>query len=786
VPLQIRLRPSTREAIVAHLPAFAWLLAAGGVGASRPLGFPLFLALGLGGAALWAAARERRLWLPLLHLAAAVAGGLLAAASWPHGWWPGLAALSSAAALAAHFQITKRRIRSLDEERRALARQVDRRINEIFSLQELSYVLAESLQSERIAGQVARYVMRFLNAEGAAVALPGGDDGTLLVAAAEGSLAGSLGLRVTDASPSLLLSANSTERIEVTNGNEREPVFLLPGHQVVTGAAAPLRAHGLTMGVLAVADRRQGSFSAEDLWLLSTVATHVAVVMANSRLFEMVRQAKEEWETAFNALTEGIAVVDGRGSISRGNQALAGFLNVAPAALIGRAFWSAIVGEPEGEDRLIGAARRGERTIPLIVRSTTLDRILRLTAAPLGEPGADAAVVVLVEDVTEQRALEAQLIQSEKLAAVGQLVSGVAHELNNPLTSIAGLSEFLQERPSLPEAEREHMRVIREQADRAGRIVRNLLTFARKSIPGTATVDLNDILGRTALLVAYELRLRGIELKEERVDAPLPVRGNRDELQQVLLNLVNNAVHAVRGLPEGAPRRVTLTAALEQGQAVVRVRDTGGGVPAELVSQLFTPFFTTKDPGEGTGLGLSLSYRIVESHGGRLSYQAVPGGAEFWFSLPILRESGRHSPPSAPMPLVAGDRSALLVDSDPAAELVMRALMEPAGYAVEVTHNGAEALARLGARSWSLVVLDGAMSADGRRLLLDEIGEPDDYRLLVSTADAMLAARCRALGIPILPRPFLPRDLVGAVGDLLAPPESASSSDQQDQGAVVR
>lgn len=781
--LLIRLRPSTREAVVAHIPAVAWLLAAGGVGASRPLGFPLFLALGLGGAALWGAARERRLWLPMFHLAAAVAGALLTAASWPTGWWPAFAAIASAGSLAAHFQTTRRRIHSLDEERRALARQVDRRINEIFSLQELSYVLAESLQSERIAEQVARYVMRFLNVEGAAVALPGPDDGTLLIAAAEGSLVTSLGVEVTDTTPSLLLRASSTERIEVTNGNEREPVFLLPGHQVVTGAAAPLRAHGLTMGVLAVADRKEGTFSAEDLWLLSTVATHVAVVMANSRLFEMVRQAKDEWETAFNALTEGIAVVDRAGNISRGNQALAQFLDVSPPALIGRPFWQSIVGEPEGEARLIGGARRGVRTVPLSVRSTSLDRVLRLTAAPLGDPGEDAAVVVLVEDVTEQRSLEVQLIQSEKLAAVGQLVSGVAHELNNPLTSIAGLSEFLQERPSLPPAEREHLRVIQEQADRAGRIVRNLLTFARKGSPGTGIVDLNDILGRTALLVTYELNLRGIELIEERAEGPLSVRGNRDELQQVLLNLVNNAVHAVRGLPEGTLRRVTIGSGLEHGHVVVRVRDTGGGVPAELVAQLFTPFFTTKDPGEGTGLGLSLSYRIVESHGGRLNYHRVAGGAEFWFSLPAMMESGRTSAPHAAAPGLGLESAALLVDSDPAAELVMRALFEPAGHTVVVARTGGEALQRLAARPWSLVVLDGAMSADGRRLLLDEIAGELPARFLVTTGDAALVARCQALGVQVLPRPFLPRDLVGAVGDLLAPPEAASPP---DQGVVAR
>ena len=438
---------------------------------------------------------------------------------------------------------------------------------------------------------------------------------------------------------------------------------------------------------------------------------------------------------------------------------------------------------PKGKIALIGGARRGVRAVPLTVRSTTLDRVLRLTAAPLGDPGEDAAVVVLVEDVTEQRSLEVQLIQSEKLAAVGQLVSGVAHELNNPLTSIAGLSEFLQERPALPAAEREHLRVIQEQADRAGRIVRNLLTFARKGSPGAGVVDLNDILGRTALLVTYELHLRGIELIEERADGPLPVRGNRDELQQVLLNLVNNAVHAVRGLPEGTPRRVTLGTGMEQGQVVVRVRDTGGGVPTELVPQLFTPFFTTKDPGEGTGLGLSLSYRIVESHGGRLSYQAVPGGAEFWFSLPIMKESGRPSPPNAAAVAPGLEQAALLVDSDAAAELVMRALLEPAGCTVEVVRTGSEALQRLAARPWTLVVLDGAMSADGRRLLLDDLAGKETYRLLVTTGDAGLAARCQARGIQVLPRPFLPRDLVAAVGDLLAPSQGTPSP---DQGVVAR
>ena len=758
--------PSLREALLAYLPASAWLIAALGVEVQTHPRHPLAIALALGGAALGSLSRERRPWHPQLLVAAAMAAVLLMAVSARLAVLPGLAAVVTLGAVWWHLAEASRQIRGLDDERRALAGQVDRRINEIFSLQELSYVLAESLQSDRIAGQVARYVMRFLNAEGAAVVLAGASDGSLLVATAEGSLAHSAGLRITDATPSLVIRASTTERIEVTNGTEPEPVFLIPGHQVVTGAAAPLRAHGLTMGVLAVADRRQGGFTAEDLWLLSTVATHVAVVMANSRLFEMVRQAKEEWETAFNALNEGIAVLDPEGRLTRGNRALARLLDLPAPALIGRPFWTMVVGDVEGEAGLIGAARRGERPAPLAIRSLTLGRVVRLTAAPVAETAERVAVVVLVEDVTEQRALETQLIQSEKLAAVGQLVSGVAHELNNPLTSIAGLSEFLQDRPGIAAAEREHLRVIHEQAERAGRIVRNLLTFARKGSPGETIVDLNDVVARTALLVAYELNLRGIVLAEDRSPGELLVRGNRDELQQVLLNLVNNAVHAVRDLPTGS-RRVTLITRGEGGQAIMRVRDSGAGVPEELIPELFTPFFTTKEPGEGTGLGLSLSYRIVEPHGGRLWYQPVPGGgAEFQASIP-LATAVRRPEPEPPAMEISAAHAVLLVDNDPASEVVVRALFEPAGYDVEVVRTGGDGAARFGARAWRLTVIDGAISADGRQLLVDRLAGSPGARLAITTADAILAERCRALGMSVLPRPFLPRDLLAVAGELL-------------------
>src|SRR5262249_36386856 len=155
---------------------------------------------------------------------------------------------------------------------------------------------------------------------------------------------------------------------------------------------------------------------------------------------------------------------------------------------------------------------------------------------------------------------------------------------------------------------RDHLREIHEQAERAGRIARNLLTFARKGVQEKTAVDLNDVAARTSRLITYDLQLHGIQLEPAFRPEPVVVLVAGYQLQQVLLNLVNNAVQAVSSLEPTLPRRITVLTARSDRMAILEVRDTGPGVPAHLASYLFTPFFTTKGPGEGTGLGLSLSY----------------------------------------------------------------------------------------------------------------------------------------------------------------------------------
>ncbi|HEU4699024.1 MAG TPA: ATP-binding protein [Gemmatimonadales bacterium] len=775
--LRGRLAPlATPAAIAAAALALCGLV---GLAAGHPA-WPVATAAFLVGVGLAVARWRRAAWEIPVHVIALALLALTAALAGPAGWWAGLvAAATGAGTVWAALRRHGARLAWTESQREEVATQLDRRISELFSLQELSYVLSESIQIDRIVEQVVRYAARFLQASGALVVLREGEGDVLRVVGAEGSLAALLDQTTELGADALVTHAIERDRIEVAQGVAVPSVELLGGLVVRSAAVAPLRAHGVTMGALAVVDRREGPFTTEDLWLLSTVATQASVVLANGRLFEMVRRSKEEWETAFNALAEGVVVVGPTGAISRANVALARLVEAeGEEALIGCDLGEVLFGDPEPVHEHIASARRGERPAPLLLRIEESRRTLRLTAAPIAEPDAEASVVLLVEDVTEQRAMEAQLIQNEKMAAIGQLVSGVAHELNNPLTSIAGLTELLLERGPMAEAPREHLRVIHDQAERAGRIVRNLLVFARKGAPEKEPVDLNEVVARTSLLFVYELKLRGIELETRTSREPVHVFGDRYELQQVLLNLVTNAAQAVSELPGDRPRAITVETDRQGDQALLTVRDTGSGVPATLVPYLFTPFFTTKGPGHGTGLGLSLSYGIVDAHGGRLSYAQAPGGgAEFTITLPVIEHEAPLEPAAAESAAAAAaleaaprGRRILVVDDDPAVHRVVSALFTPDGHSVEVMRNGRNALGLLEDAPYDLVVADAAAAAGDELFVTTFLARHPEWRdrLVVATHGRGAGALDPFPGESLhrLAKPFNLRELRGLAAEI--------------------
>jgi len=661
-----------------------------------------------------------------------------------------------------------------ERERRRAAEELNRRLSELFSLQELSYVLSDSLELDRIVEQVVRYAVRFLDAQGALLALVGdAASDPLHVAAAEGTLAPLRGQRIPVDDAGLIARSTGREHLELVRNSGAEPTSITQGFQAAAAAAVPLRSHGSVIGTLIITDPREGVFVPEDIRLLSTLATHAAVVIANARFFEMVRRAKEQWETAFDALSEGIAVVDDEGRVRRSNRAMASLLNMPLQNVVGTPIGEALLGTPNALLELLAATRRGDRPAPLVARSERLRRALRVNAARIPGATTEQSIVVMVEDVTEQQALETQLVQSEKLAAVGQLVSGVAHELNNPLTSIAGLSEFLLEQKELGKKDRGHLQVIQEQAQRAGRIVRNLLTFARKGSAERVSVDLNDVIRRTLSLMAYDLKLKDVSVERELSGALPEVLGDRHGLQQVVLNLVSNAAHAVTENPRERSREVTVSTWFD-GQVHLRVADNGPGIPDDLLPSVFTPFFTTKEPGKGTGLGLSITYSIIESHGGQITIEprGPRGGAAFRVDLPPAPADAVR-PALTPVHGTATvnaassvKRTILLVDADPAVQRTIKALFARDGHDVEVAGDPQHALDLAQRGGFDLVITDARAMAPGKRgtLLAEELVARLPAlreRIIVATGDVRPSTEetLARLGVRYVRKPFNLRDL---------------------------
>src|SRR5215470_16571693 len=261
------------------------------------------------------------------------------------------------------------------------------------------------------------------------------------------------------------------------------------------------------------------------------------------------------------------------------------------------------------------------------------------------EAGGIEGVVISARDITELKRLSEQLIQSEKLAAIGQMLAGVAHELNNPLTAILGVTELVREREGLDESMKRQLDLTHRQARRAARIVQNLLEFSRPASPQKKPIDLNSIIERTLQLHEHSLRRNQVAVDfTPRADLPSIV-GDANQLIQVLLNLITNAEQAIREVRESG--RVQIRLGSSSGNVIVIVQDDGVGISPEAFPKLFDPFYTTKRPGGGTGLGLSICLSIVREHGGTIQAEALPGGGSaFRVYLPIARDLPRGAPSS--------------------------------------------------------------------------------------------------------------------------------------------
>jgi signal transduction histidine kinase/CheY-like chemotaxis protein len=444
--------------------------------------------------------------------------------------------------------------------------------------------------------------------------------------------------------------------------------------------------------------------------------------------------------------------------------------------------WNAVlrgVGEP-GHDEL--EIRRPARRV-----------IERFWRPVLDVEGRAVGWLELYSDVTGERQIQSKMLQTEKMAALGQLVSGIAHELNNPLTSIMGYAQLLLGHGLAPEQLSEARKVYHE-AERARRIVKHLLYFARENKPERTRVDLNEIVERTLALRSYELKVENIIVECALAPGLPQTMADPYQLQQVVLNLVVNAEQALlEGRGQGhvwirTKHVIQGVGSQVEHRILLEVSDDGPGIPPEIASRVFDPFFTSKPFGVGTGLGLSIVYGIVHQHGGEVTFESQPGaGTKFVVGLPVVAAPAQDL--AAALPSLIGKTETavtgrvLVVEDEPTiAQLIVDVLREE-GDQVEAVLDSQEGLTRLSRGRFDLVICDLRMPRlDGPAFYeaLVRAGSPVRNRVLFITGDVLAPRTIKFLeshGLPYLVKPFLVEELKLAVNRLLA------SGARDDRGA---
>jgi PAS domain S-box-containing protein len=418
----------------------------------------------------------------------------------------------------------------------------------------------------------------------------------------------------------------------------------------------PLKGYRRALGVVILDGVRFDAGSERDLLeRADEVAHQLSRAIENMQLLEEVLRSRRELENTFDSIADLVAVCDRRQRLVRANEAFAERVGVARDDIVDRPLadfigpdtrrWFAALEQPRSKRRPRGPVTR-EITDPVLqgTFSVTVTDLLRQDHEPVGH-------VIVARDITPQARLEAEraelrsrLTQSEKLAALGQFVAGIAHELNNPLQGVLGHLELLRATGAFPKQLRHEVQVIYREADRAAKIVRNLLVFAGSRRAVRRTLRLNAVIQRVLSARSLACRSAAIEVVRH-YDEHLPkLSGDPLLLHQAFLNIVLNAEQALASRSGG---RIHVQTTLDPSgrMLVARFRDNGPGIPQDVLPRIFEPFYTTKEVGQGTGLGLAIAYGIIQEHGGQIVASNHPGGgAMFTVELPAKPEAGGDAP----------------------------------------------------------------------------------------------------------------------------------------------
>jgi signal transduction histidine kinase/CheY-like chemotaxis protein len=501
---------------------------------------------------------------------------------------------------------------------------------------------------------------------------------------------------------------------------------------------------------------------------------------------EETRLARRRLDDAIQSLEEGFALLDDDLRFVAWNQKFSDFaLGEAASLAVGmdytaaaRHMASTTLWPPDDwgpasswSDRLLAQTLAHERNIEFRRRD---DRLFRFSAHPTGAGGR----LLTVLDITEERRMEAALArqresahQTEKLTAMGELLAGVAHELNNPLSVVVGYSMMLRDRMEDPTLAR-RIAEVSTAAERCARIVKTFLAMARQRPAEIAPVRLDEVIDAATEVAGCGLRAMGAEIAVSLAQDAACVMADADQIVQVFTNLIANAEHALRR--RGVDGRLTISTRHDDrsGEIVVSFADNGVGIAAETRSRIFEPFFTTKGADAGTGMGLAFCHRIVTAHGGRITVSSEVGrGARFDVALPACalfdEEADAHA---AETPQACG--TILVVDDDPAVARLIADMLTDAGYAASVTHDARQAVERCVRKRFVAILCDVRMpgvSGPDFHAHLSRTAPEQAQRLAFMTGDTLsegVADRLKRAGRPVIEKPVSPAELLAVVARL--------------------
>ncbi len=521
-------------------------------------------------------------------------------------------------------------------EKKRMEEEIRLRNRELQVLNSVSEVLNQSLVLEDVLQATIQKIAEKLNLDAVAIFLRDENSGDLVLKAGHEvfQLPGRFERLPVDSEEELsqLLLSNAPVVFEQLAEHSFSYARALAAQGLNSFIALPLVYESTTKGAILAGSKQFDYFADRRVNLLSSIANQIGTAIENVKLYTQTDRLKKNFENVLNSSLDMIVTLNEEGAVTFYNELFAE-VYVNGEEVVGKSFLELVPESMKGFfSKKLDELRSGKASLYEAEMKRRDDSVMPCLISQSCMRGKDAFLLV-IKDVSKIVQLQKQLLQSEKLSSLGQMIAGTAHELNNPLSGILGYSQLLLEE-ELPGRFRDDVEIILKEAVRCRDIVRNLLSFARKQNSARQQIDINVMLDSILLLRAYEFKQDRVRItKEYSTSLPL-VLGDERQLQQVFFHLISNAFDALRASNRKKKKIVLQTECCEQAVRI-KVSDNGIGIEPDEITKIFDPFYTNKEVGEGTGLGLSMCYGIIQSHQGKIDFESVPGqGSTFIVELP--------------------------------------------------------------------------------------------------------------------------------------------------------